>query len=1019
MISATHGKSRPARCMRPLRVSLLAAALFCFAHPIAVHAQAEAKAEAVRSFDIPSQPLAAALSEFARQSGKELLFAPDIAARKTSSRVQGMLSPLEALDALLRNTGIGFSTTPNGAILLRESGSNASTREEGLREDPENTRDLDRIVVTGSRIKRATVEGPAPVTVISRAQMEREGFTTAYEALYTLTQATGSGLQTQFSPNGATANATEIDLRGLGPGRTLLLINGRRATDYPLPFNGLSNIVNLSSIPVAAIERIEVLASGASAIYGSDAVAGVVNFVLRESFEGTQVTARIGTTPEGGGDSHRLDLVGGFERGALRGMYALEYLHRKPIYARDRHNFDSNLDIPGGNVPQPDLVYGIARVLPLFGLDSGPAYPDPGAACGNFGPDVASLPYLGLGTICGNYDLQAQRTIRNEVRDKSGFFNATFDFDNGVQLFGTAMLWKSSSEFHTQASTGSLFQPLVFDVGPDAANDLGMGGEFIGPTRIFQLGENPRPDQLYDETAWDAVFGLRGNLAGRFDWEVAYHHSGYDVSRDQRVLLAQPLNDHYLGPQLGAISLFGIPFAIHEVRRDRLGTALTPEQYDALSTLNRTTADSANDQIQAQVTGDLFRMPAGPARFAGILEWGSQDYRIHLDPRLNSGLFHGVVSEVPGGGERDRYAAGIEFAFPLLETLRLTAAGRYDKYDDITDVDGAFTYNLGLEFRPVESLLLRASYATSFRAPDMHFIFAGANVGQVSPIDQLRCRRDQQVTDLSQCTLQPFIVLNRREGNPGLEEEKGKSWTLGAVWSPSRGFDISLDYYDIRLDNMVNDLSTDFVLRTEADCALGRTITGEPVDTGTRLCEFARQSIVRDANGFLSVVNTGPINRAMQSIRGVDGSLNYRVETDGLGRFAFNLGWSHVLEQKRQEFAADPVDSYRDDPENLDLRSQVRGGVSWQAGRWTNSLFGFRRGSRPRYDGQGRTGSHTTYNYSVSYQASAALRVSLIVDDVLNQDPKIDSSFTAYPFFYQSNVNPIGREVFLEASYKF
>ncbi len=177
--------------------------------------------------------------------------------------------------------------------------------------EDEDTKELDKVTITGSRIARTDVEGPAPVFIIDREQIEREGFTTVQGALKSLTQATGVVQNELFS--GFTQNANSLDLRGLGPGRTLILIDGRRVSDYPLPYNGQSNIVNISAIPLAAVDRIEVLSGGASAIYGSDAVAGVVNIIMRRDFGNSiDMNVRVGATDGGGMETSRLQAVGGF-----------------------------------------------------------------------------------------------------------------------------------------------------------------------------------------------------------------------------------------------------------------------------------------------------------------------------------------------------------------------------------------------------------------------------------------------------------------------------------------------------------------------------------------------------------------------------------------------------------------------------------------------------------------------------------------------------------------------------------
>src|SRR3546814_626173 len=165
--------------------------------------------------------------------------------------------------------------------------------------------------------------------------LEQPGFSTVYDALNTLTQFTGS-IQNELTQNGFTPNASFLNLRGLGPGYQLILINGRRAADYPLPYNSQSNAVNLNAIPAAAIERIEILSGGASAIYGSDAVAGVVNIIMKSNYEGDLITLRGGTTTRGGGDTGRAQWVGGKAGSNWSLTYAFEYLAREEIYASQR-----------------------------------------------------------------------------------------------------------------------------------------------------------------------------------------------------------------------------------------------------------------------------------------------------------------------------------------------------------------------------------------------------------------------------------------------------------------------------------------------------------------------------------------------------------------------------------------------------------------------------------------------------------------------------------------------------------
>src|SRR5690554_1032394 len=195
---------------------------------------------------------------------------------------------------------------------------------------------LDKVTVVGSRIGRAEVEGPAPVTVITRADIDREGFQTVGDMLQSLTQQSTANFTGDLAVTGFTPNAQVVNLRGMGPGYTLTLVNGRRPPQYPQPYNRDNNVVNVRAIPSAIVERIEVLTGGASAIYGSDAVAGVVNIVTRQHYDGKQLRVTAGTTAEGGGDSANFEFTGGTTGDRWSLLYALQYNAMEPVFASQR-----------------------------------------------------------------------------------------------------------------------------------------------------------------------------------------------------------------------------------------------------------------------------------------------------------------------------------------------------------------------------------------------------------------------------------------------------------------------------------------------------------------------------------------------------------------------------------------------------------------------------------------------------------------------------------------------------------
>lgn len=925
-------------------------------------------------------------------------------------------------------------------------------------EEEEDDASLERIVVTGSRISRAQVEGPSPVISITADDIQKEGFTTVYEALNSLTQNVGNIQDDQFS-GGFTQNANAIDLRGFGPGRTLVLINGRRTTDYPLPFNGQSNIVNLASIPVAAVERIEVLSGGASAVYGSDAISGVVNVIMRTNVDGIDVRARYGETTEGGGETQRVQVVGGFDTDRFRMSYALEYFDREPIWGFERDYMDSILDNPDG----PPFVNS-RNLLALDSFDAfrvgniGLRYIDPTpAACDNF----SELEYSfrpGAGNFCGRDDDISQFTVRNGTRNYSVFLNGEYEFTPSFQAFGFVSYIDKDSEFNTgtpfwqsnrfgnfvdgsntYSNTGNIVQ---YDLSP-----FGLGvvdaPQVVLLQRIFtasEMGGRDTNNQRFDETSLDMAFGLRGDFATTWTWEATVSHSTYDLTRERRLLLADEADAFFAGDFLNNLTpdpLFGgffVDLGDLTDPNNPYNQPITPADFASFTGIDRTTSDSSNTTVSLVMTGDLMELPAGPLSLAGVGEWGTQEYDIQLDPRLQNGTFWGFTG-TGGGGSRDRYAAGVELLAPVHDMVTLTAAARYDKYSDITEVDDAWTYSAGVEVRPVDSLLLRGRYATSFRAPDMHFVFSDPSGFFQTVPDYYLCARDLGIDEsspggLSNCidpirgTLGNSSVQGTRQGNPGLEEEEGESYTIGFVWEVFDSLSISADYYDIRLENIVTDRSVDTLLRDERACRLGGQYTPTPgTDCADVIARIGRNPIDGGINSeTLATVLTGPFNQAVQETNGIDATLNYALNTENLGLFTVQLGWTRVLDQKAATLPTDPVVSFTNGG-TQDVRSRFRGTFGWAYADVGVTLFMNRIGSTLTNDSlfsdeNNRISPQTYYNATVQYNFTDNFSATLVGANIFNKKPP-QTSEEGYPYFNTFQYDPYGREISIELAYLF
>lgn len=913
------------------------------------------------------------------------------------------------------------------AMLVPAAGASFAQDTQATAEQPaaanQQATELEGVVVTGSRIKRTEIEGPAPVTVITAQDLEEQGFSTVYDALNTLTQFTGS-VQNELTQNGFTPNASFLNLRGLGPGYQLVLINGRRTADYPLPYNSQSNAVNLSNIPAAAIERIEVLSGGASAIYGSDAVAGVVNIIMKSNYDGDLVSLRGGTTTRGGGDTARVQWVGGKSGDTWNLTYAFEYLEREEIYASQRDFMDSYRDDPSVD---PSEATGVSGLL-LRDAFTG-AYIWPGGieeVCGRFSEFETFAFNSDTLNRCYYYGYPATQAIRNADRNFSGYLYGTFDINDNLQAFG--QLSVTDAQAVLSSSTQFWSAPLFYD--PNL-------GTIVQTQRIFtpdEVGGVGAQSSTYDERSFDLVGGLRGTMIdGRFDWDATVSHARYKLDVSQPRLLENAVNDYFLGPQIGLDPFFGA-YPAYELNQDRYFNPIDAATFASLNTLVKTAAESQVTQASFVFSGDLFELPAGSVGIAATIEGASQKYELIADPRIrpdydgDEPIYN--LSGTGGGGERDRYATGLELSVPVLDSLKMSLAGRYDKYDDVTAVDDAFTWSAGLEWRPTDNFLVRGSYATSFRAPDMHYVFAEESGFFQTVLDEYRCRRDgldptAAPDDPNNCRdiEYTYSTAGVRQGSTELEEEEGKSTTIGFVWDVVDNMSVSVDWYDITLEGAVSDIDTGYLLRNEADCRLGQTRDGNPVDINSAGCQYFLSLVERTGvdsinDDEIEEFRSVPYNQAHIETSGIDAKWRYRIDTDRMGDFGLELGWTHVLKLEEQDFPGSDVRNTRDHPQYFNFRSRVNWQATWQRDDWNVALYGYRWGSLPNWAETGRIGSHVIWNANVQKKITDDMTIGLFVNNVFDKLHPEDDTFNSYPFFWRS-YSPIGREVFFQVDYRF
>ena len=898
----------------------------------------------------------------------------------------------------------------------------------GKQAEDRDAKDLDKVVVTGSRIPRASQETASPTFTITAEEIQKQGFRNVSDVLRAQPLSTGAVQDNQFA--GFTPEATTISLLGLDPSFTLILMDGRPLADFPLLYNGQSNFTDLSSIPVAMIERIDILPGNQSSIYGSAAIAGVVNIILKKYIEGVQVDLRAGGYSEGGGGNERLQITGGNRWDKLDLTWGLQYGHQDPIYLRQRDYTDSTSDNPN-----PTLRYGSRIGIILNGFSG--QYDDPGNRCDAFsqlyGGTVIKDFRPGRGNFCGSREQPGFVSILNEEKGTSAYLSSNFALNDSTDLYATLLMSKNK----VTVDTGSRFWVPTYN--------NGLGGYVWNAAeqtlelyqRVFAPEEQGRDGGFYDSNSdsYSLAMGIKGTLGdSTWDYESYYARSGFKVTSDQLWPLVDAMDqffqDQFLGPQQG--TYYGYP--VYEPNKAAFYQPITPADFrsfsDTIHNVSRTWTQNVNAQL---VNAELFQLPAGPVGMAAVAQVGNQFWDNPVDPRVSGDAFFGI-NGTSGQGKRDNQAVGVEFSVPLFSTFNMSLASRYDRYRNVgANSDAKATYKIGLEYRPIETLLLRGNYGTAFRAPDMGYVFSGGNGFFSTETDFYKCEIDPANCNVYTGT----SVEGNQVGNQNLTSINANSFGYGFVWSPSSKFDMHADYYNIYLSDKVVPQSTTRILSEENECRQGR------LDINSQTCIDARAAIERGPvnagspilSESLRKITVRPINVAEERVTGVTAGANFRTEGRH-GRFNVGLEYNLTLSHTSRTYPDDPVTDFFADSQFLtaEFKSIVTGDIGWEVGRFGVNVHGIRYGSLPNYARQfgtttngvapGRVRPWMLYNTTFDFKVNDRSSLSLIFNNVLNSKPPSDPSYDgsqgfAPPFYNVFAYNGYGRSFWLEYKIDF
>jgi outer membrane receptor protein involved in Fe transport len=892
------------------------------------------------------------------------------------------------------------------------------------------------IVVLGSRIPRVMTEGPAPVTTITDDDILRNGYQDVPQLLRAITQ-NGGETQSQQSYSGAdfTPGAQQVDLRGLGPNHTLVLVNGRRIADFPLPFGGNSNFTDISNIPVGMIERVEVLSGSASAVYGSDAISGVVNFKLKQKPDGTRIDLRGGLTEHGGGESLRLTVTSGFESGPFRALFGVEGLWQEPLWMYERSFQDSSSDNP-----DPDSRYARRNYLRA---DEYYYYINPGqATCDalageNFGTTIYDFrpgrdTIDGDGYFCGSREAMGWGTMINERKALSGYGTLAYEIGDDTELF---------LDVQASYSKLNLFKDVLdwFYVAPDG-NEEGL---FYNPNYLT-------PDDTYSGLQldyWERLFspeemggfengmtrnrsitynitpGIRGQFGGgKWGYEVALNHAEYSSRVAYPEVIIDKANALFLGSEIDdPDNDTGYPR--FDADPARLYTPLTPAEYASITAYSvyrpKTWVNNASASVN---TTELFELPAGPVGFAAVAEIGNQGYEINPDPLALSQYYVGIIDS-DGHGKRSHWGLGGELRVPVLSIFEVEGAARYDHYKyDGNGVD-KFTYNIGAELRPIDAILIRGAYGTGFRAPDLHYVFKGPGNKHSGGLDYYLCRSDNSDAGYSDCDDYDYSFISKHNGNRDLDPETSTSFNAGIFLQPSRTISFSADYFRVKMKNQVLNMSIDTLLRDEAACLIGDTPSGEAIDPTSPTCVDAIGRIDRYVGGAhdgeIQSVAINPINIAQETTDGIDFAAHIRVPTESVGEFSLDVGYTYVLNHTIRQYPGDALEDKLEATSGYYIpREKGTASLSWTLDDFTTTLNAQRLGKLPNYDEDAFLRASYLFNLSAQYKLTDSLQVSGTINNLFDQKPVYDPTYTGYPYYDSSWFDGVGRSFYLQLTYK-
>ncbi len=930
-----------------------------------------------REFNVPAGSLRSALDAFARQSGRQVMYRGDEVRSAKSPGVRGARTAEAALNAIVAGSGFIVKTDRSGAFAVTKGGNARVADSASSTGEVDRIAGDDEIVVTGTNIRGAAPVGSDVIT-INRRDIDHSGYATVPQLIQSLPQNSGLGANEGNFSRSTVQNAnlngsggTAANLRGLGPLSTLVLVNGRRMVP-----SGSGTFADVGVIPLGAVERVEVMPDGASAIYGSDAIGGVINFILRDTLDGAETSLRYGHAD--GFDQVQLSQLVGKSWSGGSVLLAYDFERRGGLDAAQRSYFTQDLRPFGGH----DYRTGFSN--PGTILSAGMPYRIPA------GQDGRNLEANDL--IAGQSNLQDQTegtTILPQKKQHSLMAVFRQEIAPWFKIFAEGYYAHRTVDQSIGAATSLLTVPSnnPFFVTPVA------GAPFVQVQYSFldDLGATQYRNRVENYTVT-----LGGEASFSNGWRARFNGS-YGVD-DQATRLGNIVNNARLAQALAASD----PAAAFNPFGD--GSHSSPSVIDAIRGYNHGIARYEMKAASVAADGPLFALPGGSARFA----IGAEHREEQLGTRAES-----LQSSLTPLTSRGRTARNVDAVYaelqlpfvgednrrPGLRSLALSIAGRYEDYSDF---GSKLTPKVGLSWEPAADIGFRASWGKSFQAPALRQLTDTSAAYLVVPL-----------VDPAAPTGRTLTLLYSAPGNPRLKSQTATTWSAGVDLHPRAipGFKFNITYFNIDYDNLIDSIGFNILNALQLESIYAPLIVRNP-DRAFVEAAYASGFLIGapvDPTLIGAYVNAAPTNLGGLKQSGLDLRVTQSIPV-GKGQIGLQASLTWLFKYDvAQTSAASAVDMLGTINNPLDLRG--RAGAVWAQGPANAAIFmnyvgGYRNNAVTPVQ---NVPAWTTFDMQASYSLRPGLVVSFQAQNIFDVAPPfVDSSSFGYD---PVAANAIGRQI--------